>query len=83
MKGRVCTVFVTSIPRTHLFVYISSENNNSHTYHTQLLNADVRLYIHPSKKVMQHDFDQLYFFYPGFLFLKFYIPRKPVYLPFD
>ena len=41
--------------------------------------------IHPSKKVTQHDFDRLYFFYPGFLFIKFDIPRKPVYMyvPFD
>ena len=35
--------------------------------------------IHPSKKVTQHDFDRLYIFYPGFLFIKFDIPRKPVY----
>ena len=41
------------------------------------------LELHPSKKVMQHDFDRLYFFYPGFLFIKFDIPRKPVYLPFE
>ena len=40
-------------------------------------------YIHSSKKVTQHDFDRLYFFYPGSLFIKFDIPRKPVYLPFD
>ena len=37
----------------------------------------VKIYVHPSKKVTQHDFDQLYFFDPGFLFLKFDIPRKP------
>ena len=37
----------------------------------------------PFKKVTQHDFDRLYFFYPGFLFTKIDIPRKPVYLPFD
>ena len=43
------------------------------------------LNIHPSKKVTQHDFDRLYMyiFYPGFLFIKLDIPRKPVYLPFD
>ena len=41
------------------------------------------MYIHPSKKVTQHDFDRLYFFYPGFLSIKFAIPRKSVYLPFD
>ena len=35
------------------------------------------------KKVMQHDFDWLYFFYPGFVFIKLDIPGKPVYLPFD
>ena len=39
--------------------------------------------IHPSKKVTQHDFDRLYLFYPGFLFIKLDIPGKPVYLPFD
>ena len=39
--------------------------------------------IHPSKKVTQHDFDRLYFFYPGFLFIRFDIRRKPVYLPFE
>ena len=38
--------------------------------------------LHPSKKVTQHNFDRLYLFYPGFLFIKFAIPRKPVYLPF-
>ena len=26
--------------------------------------------LHPSKKVTQHDFDRLYFFYPGFVFIK-------------
>ena len=36
----------------------------------------------PFKKVTQHDFDRLYFFYPGFLFIKLHI-KKPVYLPFD
>ena len=39
--------------------------------------------LHPSKKVTQHDFDRLYFFYPGILSIKFAIPRKSVYLPFD
>ena len=39
--------------------------------------------LHPSKKVTQHDFDRSYFFYPGFLSIKFTIPRKSVYLPFD
>ena len=39
--------------------------------------------VHPSKKVTQHDFDRLYFFYPGVLFIKLDIPGKPVYLPFD
>ena len=33
------------------------------------------------KKVMQHEFDRLYFFYPGFSFMKLDIHRKPVYLP--
>ena len=37
----------------------------------------------PFKKVTQHDFDRLYFFYPGFVFIKLDIPGKPVYLPFD
>ena len=41
------------------------------------------LYIHPSKKVTQHDFDRLYFFFPGFVFLTLDIPGSPVYLPFD
>ena len=40
-------------------------------------------YIHPSKKVTQHDFDRLYLFYPGFVFIKLDIPGKPVYLPFE
>ena len=39
--------------------------------------------IHSSKKVTQHDFDRLYFCYPGFVFIKLDIPRKLVYLPFD
>ena len=34
------------------------------------------------KKVTQHDFDRLYFYYLGFLFIKLDIPRKLVYLPF-
>ena len=29
-----------------------------------------KVYIHPSKKVTQHDFDRLYLFYPEFLFIK-------------
>ena len=40
------------------------------------------VYIHSSKKVTQHDFDRLYFYYLGFLFIKLDIPRKLVYLPF-
>ena len=32
--------------------------------------------IHSSKKVTQHDFDRLYFYYLGFLFIKLDIPRK-------
>ena len=42
-----------------------------------------RIYIHSSKKVMQHKFDLVYFFYHGFVFIKFDITRKPVYVPFD
>ena len=38
--------------------------------------------LHSSKKVTQHNFDQLYFYYLGFLFIKLDIPRKLVYLPF-
>ena len=34
------------------------------------------------KKVTQHDFDRLYFYYLGILFIKLDIPRKLVYLPF-
>ena len=41
------------------------------------------VHVHPSKKVTQHDFDRLYFFYPGFLFIKLDISGKPVYMPFD
>ena len=41
------------------------------------------MHLHPSKKVTQHDFDRLYLFYSGFLFIKLDIPIKPVYLPFD
>ena len=33
--------------------------------------------------VTQHDFDRLYFFYPGFIFIKLDIPGNLVYLPFD
>ena len=44
---------------------------------------DINMIVHPSKNVTQHDFDQLYFFYPGLLSIKFAIPRKSVYLPFD
>ena len=32
---------------------------------------------------MQHKFDLVYFFYHGFVFIKFDITRKPVYVPFD
>ena len=39
-------------------------------------------HIHSSKKVTQHDFDRLYFYYLGFVFIKLDIPRKLVYLPF-
>ena len=39
--------------------------------------------LHPSKKVTQHDFDRLYLFYPGFVFIKLIYPGKPVYLPFE
>ena len=42
-----------------------------------------KIYIHSSKKVTQHDYDRLYFFYSGFLSIKLDIPRKPVYLSFD
>ena len=38
------------------------------------------IYVHPSKQVTQHNFDRLYFFYPGFVFIKLDIPGKPVYL---
>ena len=54
-----------------------------------IFQSDVQYYglqlriIHPSKKVMQHDFDRLYLFYPEFVFIKLDIPGKPVYLPFD
>ena len=41
------------------------------------------MYLHPSKKVTHHDFDRLYLFYPGYVFIKLDIPGKPVYLPFD
>ena len=34
------------------------------------------LNVHSSKKVTQHDFDRLYFYYLGFLFIKLDIPRK-------
>ena len=30
-----------------------------------------------------HDFDRLYFIYPGFVLIKLDIPVKPVHLPFD
>ena len=36
----------------------------------------------PFKKVKQQEFDRLYFFHPGFVFIKLAIPGKPVYLPF-
>ena len=38
--------------------------------------------LHSSKKVTQHDFDRLYFYYLAFLFIKLDIPRKLDYLPF-
>ena len=41
------------------------------------------IHIHPSKKVTQHNFDRLYFFHHGFIFIMLDIPGKPVYLPFD
>ena len=51
---------------------------NFHTSDWTILRA-----FYPSKKVTQHDFDRLYFFYPGFVFIKLDILGKPVYLPFD
>ena len=36
----------------------------------------------PFKKVMQHDFDRLYFFNHGFIFVLLDIIGKPIYLPF-
>ena len=36
--------------------------------------------IHPSKKVTQHDFDQLYLFYPGFVFIKLDIPIEILFI---
>ena len=38
--------------------------------------------MHSLKKVTQHDFDRLYFYYLGVLFIKLDIPRKLDYLPF-
>ena len=35
-----------------------------------------KLKLHPSKKVTQHNFDRLYFIYPGFLFIKLNISGK-------
>ena len=40
-------------------------------------------YIYTLQKVTQHDFNQVYFFYPGFLFIKLDMYGRPVYLPFD
>ena len=34
------------------------------------------------KKCTQHEFDRLYFFYPGFAFIKLHIPGKPVLITF-
>ena len=38
--------------------------------------------LHPSKKVTQHEFDRLYFFYPGFLFIRFDIPIESLFIAF-
>ena len=42
-----------------------------------------KLYTLQKSKIMQHDFDRLYFFYPGFVFMKLDIPGKPLDLPFN
>ena len=39
--------------------------------------------VHSSKRVTQHDFDRLYFCYPGFLFPKLDIPKKLICLSID
>ena len=48
-----------------------------------LSHGEEKPHIHPSKKVTQHKFDRLDFFYPGFVFIKLDIPGKPVHLPFE
>ena len=47
--------------------------------------ANFKVYVKstPFKKVTQLKFYRLYFFYPGFLFIKLDIPGMPVYLPFE
>ena len=53
-------------------------------YHHKMIDSCWHIILHPSNKVTQpHNFDRLYFFYPGIVFIKLDIPGKPVYLPFD
>ena len=56
--------------------------NGHECYSIQIVNGH-ECYTPLKKKVTQHDFDRLYLFYPGFVFIKLDIPGKPVYLPFD
>ena len=65
------------------FSFLSFHQYDVYVYHYHFTNMTVCASIYTLKRVTQHDFDRLYFFYPGFLFIKLDIPGKPVYLPFD
>ena len=53
-------------------------NSNFHEANLHLY----RLYA-PIKKVTKYNYDLLYFFYPGFVFIRLDIPGKPVYFSFE
>ena len=72
-------------PLSNTTVLIFEENYNKNTICNKCfisLPKLQKLLLHSSKKVTQHDFDRLYFYYLGFLFIKLDIPRKLDYLPF-
>ena len=67
-------LFSPSILSSFLFSFLSF-------FLSFFLLHDVSIIIYTLQKVMQHDFNQVYFFYPGFLFIKIDMYGKHVYLP--
>ena len=68
--------FTLEIPISVVFPFFDHD-------HTSLFVRQSHALSTPFKKGTQHDFDRLYFFYPGFVLIKLDILGKPVYLPID